>query len=60
VLLPGAHRATQSAFSSLAMALELFVRFSDDCGLFVFLVVILFVIFILVVIVVWVPSAAGP
>jgi hypothetical protein len=42
------------------MALELFVRFSDDCGLFVFLVVILFVIFILVVIVVWVPSAAGP
>jgi len=36
------------------MALELFVRFSDDCGLFVFLVVILFVIFILVVIVVWV------
>jgi hypothetical protein len=38
------------------MALELFVRFSDDCGLFVFL----FVIFILVVIVVWVLRPAGP
>jgi flagellar biogenesis protein FliO len=35
-------------------AVSAFVGFSDDCRLFVFLVVILFVAFILVIIVVWV------
>ena len=35
-------------------AVSAFVGFSDDCGFFAFLVVILFVVFILVIIVVWV------
>lgn len=35
-------------------AVSAFVGFTDDCGLFVFLVVVLFVVFILVIIVVWV------